>query len=80
MNARPETHLRTPLTWGWAHIPHPEPAVMEIHLMPTLDTGCHAFDVECACAPREDPEVAGFLIHNAFDGREAYEVGTRKRN
>lgn len=64
--------------WGWRHIAHPAPEVLEIHLMPMSDCGCHAFDTQCACAPRPDPDQPGFFIHHAFDGREAYEHGCRK--
>jgi len=64
--------------WGWFHIPHPNPSVMEIHIMPANDIGRHAFDLQCACRPHEDPQAPGFVIHCAFDGREAYERGARK--
>lgn len=66
--------------WGWTHIPHPNPAVMEIHLLPLSDCGCHAFDLGCQCAPVEDPVAPGFFHHHAFDGREAYESGARKHH
>lgn len=66
--------------WGWFHIPHPNPAVMEIHLMPASDCGVHAFDVGCQCGCHEDPQTAGFFIHYAFDGREAYDSGARKHH
>jgi hypothetical protein len=65
--------------WGWFHIPHPNPAVPEIHLMPASDCGNHAFDLGCACAPAE-MATPGFFQHNAFDGREAYESGARKHH
>lgn len=68
------------LLWGWFHIPHPEPQVMEIHLMPASDTGTHAFDTGCLCGAHEDPHAPGFFIHFAFDGREAYDSGQRKRH
>lgn len=62
--------------WGWAHLQHPDPGIMQIHLMPTYDVGNHAFDDCCPCgAVQREP---GFFVHNAFDGREWYFQGLRK--
>jgi hypothetical protein len=60
------------------HLQHPDPDVMEIHLMPLSDVGCHAFDIGCACGVWEDPQAPGFFNHDAFDHREQYERGLRK--
>lgn len=68
-----------PPPWGWAHIPHPDPAVIQIHVMPLSDTGCHSFDLICACGCHEDDP--GFIHHHAFDGRERYEgAGEAKKH
>lgn len=68
------------LPWGWHHIPHPDPTVLEIHIMPLSDCGLHAFDMHCGCRPFEDAESLGFITHRSFDGRETYESGERKRH
>lgn len=73
-------YVTAPVPWGWFHMPHPNPAVMEIHHLPASDCGVHAFDLGCACRPVEDPQAPGFFIHHAFDGREAYETGARKQH
>lgn len=44
------------------------------HVLPLEDCGQHAL-VDCPCRPREDD---GVIIHNSFDGREAFERGERK--
>ena len=65
--------------WGWQSIRHPNPQVFEIHMLPLYDWGMHSFDMDCGCAPYED--CPGSIIHNSFDGREAYEPGgTRKHH
>lgn len=81
-NPTPESAPAPPqqLLWGWFHIPHPDPEMMEIHLMPASDVGAHAFDIGCPCGAREDPHGPGFFNHFAFDGREAYDSGQRKRH
>lgn len=66
------------IAWGWRVFDHPHPLVRELHTMPLYDTGLHAFDRACDCRPREDEP--GAVIHNAFDGREAYETGKRKHH
>lgn len=62
--------------WGWFHFQHPDPDVMEIHLLPASDVGFHAFDLNCACGCHED--APGFITHMAYDGRERYESGQAK--
>lgn len=64
--------------WGWQSIRHPNPAVHEHHFLPLMDIGCHAFDEHCPCGPFED--MPGSIIHNAYDGRQDYEQGGRKRH
>lgn len=59
--------------WGWDRIGHPVTHVS--HIMPLLDVGAHAFDEDCRCRPIVDEY--GVTVHNAFDGREAYEQGRR---
>lgn len=64
--------------WGWASIAHPHPGVHEQHLLPLMDTGCHAFDMSCPCGPVLD--CPGSVVHTAFDGRQFYEQGLAKRH
>lgn len=57
---------------------HPHPGVFEHHMVPLLDVGVHFFDEGCPCGAHED--CPGSIIHNAWDGREQYEQGGRKRH
>ena len=45
------------------------------HCYPINDTYEHQMSMKCPCMPIEDD---GIVIHNSFDGREAYETGKRK--
>jgi hypothetical protein len=51
--------------------------VDEIHVIPLGDMDTHTHDSGCRCGPifYSDGEI---YVHNAFDGREAYETGERK--
>jgi hypothetical protein len=73
-DTRTQTAVR--VQWGWAHIPHPDPAIHQIHVMPLSDVGVHSFDLICSCGCHEDDP--GFIHHNAYDGRERYETGQEK--
>jgi len=55
--------------------PQPQP---EFHVVPLGDDREHVLTIECWCLPDIDPQHPQVLIHNAADGREAYENGTRK--
>lgn len=45
------------------------------HVVPLGDLREHVFEASCWCRPRPDEEEPFVLIHNALDGREAYEEG-----
>ena len=46
-----------------------------VNVLPIGDTAQHKRTLECWCCPDEtDPDV---IVHNAHDGREAYEFGRR---
>lgn len=62
--------------WGWKNLSNPD--TRELHCMPLMDVGAHAFDADCECQPFESE--AGYFVHNSFDGREAYEQGLAKYN
>lgn len=64
--------------WGWAAVAHLH--LRQMHLIPIMDMFAHAIDRDCMCGPVEDLGHPGLIAHNAFDGREDYEQGTRKRN
>lgn len=57
--------------WGWVVFAHPEDH--RLHVLPGLDIAAHYLEPACACGPALDED--GFLVHNAFDGRERYEQG-----
>jgi hypothetical protein len=48
---------------------------MRWHVIPVDDLREHHASLECWCGPVEDD---GVVVHNALDGREAYERGERK--
>ncbi len=51
-----------------------------MHIYPVNDVRDHETEGKpCWCAPTVDEEE-GVIIHNAMDGREAYETGERKPN
>lgn len=43
-----------------------------------MDIYAHHYDWPCPCGAIED--CPGSVVHFAFDGREEYEQGTRKRH
>ncbi|WEF34870.1 hypothetical protein [Pseudoduganella chitinolytica] len=47
-----------------------------VHVMPLGDMHEHETSCDCWCGPQEDEY--GVVVHNSFDGREDYEVGSRK--
>jgi hypothetical protein len=51
----------------------------EAHVVPHNDTRLHDTNLMCPCCPEVDDEDK-CIVHNSFDGREAYEEGTRKFN
>lgn len=50
-----------------------------VHVYPLNDLREHEMIRECWCRPDVD-EDDGVCVHNALDGREAYENGERKVN
>jgi hypothetical protein len=46
-----------------------------LHVIPMGDLREHEATAACWCVPVEDD---GVVVHNALDGREAYERGERK--
>ena len=51
--------------------------MMMLHVYPLEDLREHEITTQCWCHPEvdEDDEIC---VHNALDGREAYESGERK--
>ena len=49
-----------------------------LHVYPLNDLREHEMSKECWCRPDVDED--GVCVHNALDGREAYEIGERKVN
>lgn len=49
-----------------------------IHVIPAGDLREHEGSVACWCRPSIDEDEPGVVVHNAMDGREAYETGERK--
>ena len=49
------------------------------HVYPTNDLREHILSLDCPCMPILDEED-NIVIHNSFDGREAYERGERKKH
>lgn len=45
------------------------------HIVPLDDDHAHTLSRECECRPRPQAvdEISTMIIHNSFDGREAYE-------
>lgn len=50
-----------------------------MHVYPTNDIREHILSLDCPCQPVLDEED-NIVIHNSFDGREAYERGDRKHH
>lgn len=46
------------------------------HFIPDDDIEKH-YNVDCPCHPEPDTELPDVMVHNSFDGREAFEAGTR---
>lgn len=42
---------------------------MSVHILPQGDTYPHTLTTECECGPT--PNQYGYLIHQAYDGRES---------
>lgn len=50
----------------------------EVHVIPEEDIVEHDLSELCSCQPRvEYHQIKNLIIHNSFDGREAFESGTR---
>ena len=49
-----------------------------VHVVPVADMRVHEteFALDCWCGPQVNEQ--GVIIHNAMDGREAYERGEKK--
>lgn len=56
----------------WQVIEH----INELHVVPQDDDRKHFFQA-CACCPQPAEEGSAVIVHNSFDGREAYENGER---
>lgn len=58
-----------------------EPPRDTFHVVPTNDLRQHVIDDEgsCWCEPEYDEEE-NLYVHTSADGREAFEMGTRKWN
>jgi hypothetical protein len=50
-------------------------AELRMHVLPLSDLREHEVSLECWCDPVDDD---GIVVHNALDGREAYERGERR--
>lgn len=50
-----------------------------IDIVPLADVRYHLHGIDCHCRPRRDPQAQGNIIHNAWDGREEYELGHQGR-
>ena len=60
----------------WATIEHNEDNENDTyHIVPLDDEEIHSLSRDCSCKPtaRAIDEIATMVIHNSFDGREAYE-------
>lgn len=55
---------------------------MEIwHITPVNDIEEHEESIDCHCNPTiNNEENAQIVVHNAFDGRELYEVDSLSKN
>lgn len=47
----------------------------DIHVVPRDDLREHVPCISCWCRPESDATWESVVIHNALDGREAYEEG-----
>lgn len=47
----------------------------DLHVIPLNDTKPHSIARDCLCCPEEDGDE---IVHNSYDGREAFEEGLRK--
>ncbi len=54
----------------------------DVHVYPLEDLREHQVGqgdgTQCWCGPKRDEECQGVVVHNALDGREEYEDGSRK--
>ena len=48
----------------------------EQHVIPRRDDRLHTW-TGCACRPEPNEEQPSVIVHNSFDGREAFETGER---
>lgn len=71
-------------SWGWLTVPlecacgEPDCVGDTFEVVPKWDIGVHvagAGTPMCSCNPRLDE---GLIVHNSWDGREAFETGERK--
>lgn len=71
----PAPRADAPPAWGWHSVPHP--VFRQWHLIPLMDIYAHYYD-DCPCGAFMD--VPHSVVHQAWDGRQEYEKGTRKRH
>lgn len=57
-----------------AHVLDADPAAI-YHVLPTDDAMEHREGLDCPCAPKllRVPPTGAVVVHNAWDGREAFE-------
>lgn len=79
MTNHPTTPEENPLCWMFLH---PKEGVdADCHVIPENDLKEHDISSECWCRPVDDHEAYDYVwLHNAKDGREDYEIETRKSN
>ena len=53
---------------------------MIFHIIPLGDLREHEESVQCWCEPQESTSEPDILVHNALDGREAYETDQKLLN
>ena len=55
--------------------------MIDTHIYPINDIAQHYLVMTCPCRPIVQWQGESFLVtHNAFDGRERFEVGNKKYN
>ena len=65
----------------WANLPVVVDRIhTQLHLAPVRDIAPHKLCSTCECGAFEDPEAADYIVHNSWDGREAYETGKRRKH
>lgn len=65
---------------GWASVPVIHDGVWRMHSVPVDDLRGHLLAEGCPCGASEDLHADNVFVHNAFDGRENYERGRRRKH